>query len=228
MQPTPPSRRSSPPTAPRSPFAATWPTSSTSSGCSLRRSTAFGGVDVVVHAVGQISLGPAPTGGLDTFDAPLPTSVLGTFVVNRQAARELRDGGAIVNIFGSVVGLARPTRAATPPSQDAAEAITRVVANELHGRDITVNAVVLELERPASSPNSSTSLHSWPARPATGSTARSSGSTAGSSEHVTFVLNARVGTGRACTGSRASTRDWDQGAPRVRRAGERIRLEQRP
>ena len=73
---------------------------------------AFGGVDVVVHAVGQISLGPAADGDLDTFDALLPTSVRGTFVVNRQAARELRDGGAIVNISGSVDGLARPTRAA--------------------------------------------------------------------------------------------------------------------
>jgi len=108
---------------------------------------AFGGVDVVVHAAGQIALGRAPT-GLDTFDARLPTSALGTFVVNRQAARELRDGGAIVNIFGSVVGLAWPTRAADAPSHDTAEAITRVVAHELRGRDITVNAVVLELERP--------------------------------------------------------------------------------
>ena len=108
---------------------------------------AFGGVDVVVHAVGQIALGPAPTAALDTFDAPLPTSALGTFVVNRQAARELRDGGAIVNIFGSVVGLAWPTRTAYTPSQEAAEAITRMIANELRGRDITINAVVLELER---------------------------------------------------------------------------------
>jgi len=110
---------------------------------------AFGGVDVVVHAGGQISLGPGPTGGLDTFGAPLPASVLGTFVVNRKAARELRDGGAIVNIFGSCVGFTRPTRAAHAPSYDTAAAITRAIANELRGRDITVNAVVLERERPA-------------------------------------------------------------------------------
>ena len=108
---------------------------------------AFGGVDVVVHAVGQITLGPAPAAGLDAPGAPPPASAPGTFVVNRQAARALRDGGAIVNIFGSVVGLAWPTRAACTPSQDVAEAITRVVADELRGRDITVNAVVLELER---------------------------------------------------------------------------------
>ncbi len=109
---------------------------------------AFGGADVVVHDVGQITLGTTPTGGLDAFDAPLPNAALGTFVVNRQAARALRGGGAIVNIFGSVVDLARPPRAAHTPSRDTAEAITRVVANELRGRDITVNAVVLELERP--------------------------------------------------------------------------------
>jgi 3-oxoacyl-[acyl-carrier protein] reductase len=109
---------------------------------------AFGGVDVVVHTVGQIGVGPAAIDGLDTFAAPSPTSVRGTFVVNRQAARELRDGGAIVNLFGSVVGLAWPARAAYAASEGAAEAITRVVAGELRGRDITVNAVVLELERP--------------------------------------------------------------------------------
>ena len=35
------------------------------------------------------------------------------------------------------------------PSYDTAAAITRAIANELRGRDITVNAVVLERERPA-------------------------------------------------------------------------------
>jgi 3-oxoacyl-[acyl-carrier protein] reductase len=47
------------------------------------------------------------------------------------------------------VGLASPARAAYAASEGAAKAITRVVAGELRGRDITVNAVVLEQERPS-------------------------------------------------------------------------------
>jgi 3-oxoacyl-[acyl-carrier protein] reductase len=112
-------------------------------------SKAFGGVDVVVHTVGRIAVDPAAIDGLATLAAQSPTSVRGTFVVNRQAARELRDGGAIVNLFGPVVGLASPARAAYAASEGAAKAITRVVAGELRGRDITVNAVVLEQERPS-------------------------------------------------------------------------------
>ena len=103
---------------------------------------AFGGVDVVVHAVGRIVLGPGAD--LDTFDALLPTSARGIFVVNRHAARELRDGGAIVHVFGSVVGLALPSRVADTASERAIEAITRVLSRELRGRDITLNAVALD------------------------------------------------------------------------------------
>ena len=51
------SRRSSPTAAPRSRSAATSPTSSTSSGSSPRPYEAFGGVDVVVHAVWHAVVG---------------------------------------------------------------------------------------------------------------------------------------------------------------------------
>jgi 3-oxoacyl-[acyl-carrier protein] reductase len=108
---------------------------------------AFGRIDVVVHTVGKIILGPVPDCDLDTVDRPWPTSVRGTFIVNRQAKRELRDGGAIVNLFGCVGGLALPARAAYTASKGAVESVTRVLASELRGRDITVNTVVLELKR---------------------------------------------------------------------------------
>ena len=109
---------------------------------------AFGHVDVVVHAVGQLILGPVAHDDLDGFDALLRTNVRGTFVVNRQAALELRDGGAIINIFGSLVGQAFPTRAAYAASKGAVAAITRVLADDLRGRDISVNAIAAEVDRP--------------------------------------------------------------------------------
>jgi 3-oxoacyl-[acyl-carrier protein] reductase len=67
---------------------------------------AFGAVDVVVH-----------------------TAMRGTSVVNEQAARQLRHGGAIVDV-------------------SSAETITPVLADELRARDITVNGVAPGLESP--------------------------------------------------------------------------------
>jgi 3-oxoacyl-[acyl-carrier protein] reductase len=68
--------------------------------------SAFGGADVVVHA-----------------------TMRGTSVVNGQAARRLRHGGAIISVASS-------------------EALTPVLADELHARDITVNGVAAGLEPP--------------------------------------------------------------------------------
>lgn len=110
---------------------------------------AFGGVDVVVHAAaGPVVLGPVADYDLGTFDALQRTNVRGTFVVNRQASRQLRDGGAIINFSSSVVGLALPTFAAYAASSGAAEAITPVLARELHARDITVNTLAPGLKPP--------------------------------------------------------------------------------
>jgi 3-oxoacyl-[acyl-carrier protein] reductase len=105
---------------------------------------AFGGVDVVVHAARQLMLGPLADCDLATFDALLRTNLRGAFLVNRQAARELRHGGAIVNISGALPGPARSADGASAPSGGGVEAMTRVFARELRGRDITVNAVASE------------------------------------------------------------------------------------
>jgi 3-oxoacyl-[acyl-carrier protein] reductase len=68
--------------------------------------TAFGDVDVVVHA-----------------------ALRGGSVVNREAARRLRQGGAIVNVSSS-------------------DPIAPVLADALHARDITVNGLAPGLEAP--------------------------------------------------------------------------------
>jgi 3-oxoacyl-[acyl-carrier protein] reductase len=106
---------------------------------------AFGGIDIVVHAAGQVILGPVADHDLDRFDALQRTNVRGTFVVNRQAARQLREGGTIVNLSGCAVA---PADAASAASKGAVEAMTRVLADELRGRHITVNAVAPGLENP--------------------------------------------------------------------------------
>lgn len=102
---------------------------------------AFGGVDVLVHAAGVMSVTPMVDTELDALDRMHRTNIRGTFVVDQQAARRLRNGGAIVNISSSVLGLAFPGYTAYAASKGAVEAMTLILARELRGRDITVNAV---------------------------------------------------------------------------------------
>ncbi|MET8446158.1 SDR family oxidoreductase [Streptomyces sp. NPDC005209] len=101
----------------------------------------FGGVDVVVHAAGRMYLAPIAELDLAQLDAMHRTNIRGSFVVAQQAARRIRRGGAFVAFSTSVVGLAPPTYGAYSASKGAVEALTMILARELRGRDVTVNAV---------------------------------------------------------------------------------------
>ncbi|MCL6670757.1 SDR family oxidoreductase [Streptomyces panaciradicis] len=101
----------------------------------------YGGVDAVVHAAGRMPLSPVSELDLDELDALYRTNIRGTFVVDQQAARRLRPGGALVNFSSSVVGLAFPGYGAYAASKGAVEALTLILAREMRGRDVTVNAV---------------------------------------------------------------------------------------
>ncbi|MBB6348073.1 SDR family oxidoreductase [Nonomuraea muscovyensis] len=101
----------------------------------------FGGVDAVVHAAGRMHLAPIADLDLDVLDSLHRTNIRGTFVVAQQAARRTRPGGAILLFSTSVIGLALPTYGAYTASKGAVEAMTMVLAREMRGRDVTVNAV---------------------------------------------------------------------------------------
>ncbi|MER5802270.1 SDR family oxidoreductase [Streptomyces mirabilis] len=101
----------------------------------------YGGVDVVVHAAGVMALAPLVDLDLDALDRMHRTNVRGTFVVDQQAARRLRAGGALINFSSSVIALAIPGYSAYAATKGAVEAMTLIVARELRGRDVTVNAV---------------------------------------------------------------------------------------
>ncbi|MCX5166763.1 SDR family oxidoreductase [Streptomyces antibioticus] len=101
----------------------------------------FGGLDVVVNTAGIMLLSPIATLDLDDLDRMHRTNIRGTFVVSQQAARRVRGGGAIINFSTSVTRLQFPTYGAYAASKGAVEAMTLVLARELRGKDITVNAV---------------------------------------------------------------------------------------
>ena len=101
----------------------------------------FGGVDVVVNAAGIMLLGTVVDFDLDLLDRMHRTNIRGTFVINQFAARRVRPGGSIINFSSSVTKLALPTYAPYAATKGAVDAISLVLAKELRGRDITVNAV---------------------------------------------------------------------------------------
>jgi 3-oxoacyl-[acyl-carrier protein] reductase len=110
---------------------------------------AFGGVDVVVHTVGgRITATPLAEADLDEFDALVRINTRATFIVNREAARHLRNGGAIVNLSSSAGGSSLTTHGVYAAIGAPTDVLTRALALELRERNITVNAVSLEVDGP--------------------------------------------------------------------------------
>ena len=110
---------------------------------------AFGGIDVVVHAAGsRIAAVPVTEVDLDEFDALVRINTRATFVVNQQAARHLRNGGSIVNLSSSAGGSSLRTHGLCAATKASTDVLTRALALELRERNITVNAVSLEVGRP--------------------------------------------------------------------------------
>ncbi len=103
--------------------------------------SAFGGIDVVVNTAGIMILSTVEALDLDDLDRMHRTNIRGTFVVAQQAARRLRAGGAIINVSTSQRRLQMATYAPYVASKAAVEGLTLILARELRGRDITVNAV---------------------------------------------------------------------------------------
>jgi 3-oxoacyl-[acyl-carrier protein] reductase len=103
--------------------------------------TAFGGIDVLVNNAGIMTLSPIAETTDDTFDRIVATNLKGTFNTLREAARRLRDGGRIVNFSTSVVGLRLETYGVYAATKAAVESLTAILAKEMRGRSITVNAV---------------------------------------------------------------------------------------
>jgi 3-oxoacyl-[acyl-carrier protein] reductase len=75
------------------------------------------------------------------FDRHVAVNLKGSFNTMREAARRLRTGGRIVNFSSSVVGLLQPTYGVYAATKAAIEAMTSVLAKEMRGRGITVNAI---------------------------------------------------------------------------------------
>ncbi|MBY3446985.1 SDR family oxidoreductase [Rhizobium laguerreae] len=101
----------------------------------------FGGTDVAVNNAGIMRLAPIVEFADDTFDQTIAINLKGTFNVAREAGKRLREGGRIINLSSSVIGMRLPSYGVYIATKAAVEGLTQVLAQEMRGRGITVNAV---------------------------------------------------------------------------------------
>lgn len=107
----------------------------------FRAATADGPVTDVIHAVGICMTSPVAELEVADWTRILDVNLTGSFLVGREAARTLPDGGNLVFI-ASVAGLTGdPFFGAYCASKFGVVALTQVLARELGHRGIRVNAV---------------------------------------------------------------------------------------
>jgi len=102
---------------------------------------AFGGVDVVVSNAGIMRLAPFSAMSDADFNRMLDVNQKGSFLVLREAAKRVRDGGRIIALSSSITQLRSPTYGPYAATKCAQEMFVNVLAKELEGRQISVNAM---------------------------------------------------------------------------------------
>ena len=101
----------------------------------------FGSVDVVVNNSGIMPLSPIGKGDVEGFDKVIATNLRGTFLVFAQAVQHISAGGRIIAFSSSVLARSFPSYGPYIASKAGVEGLVHVLANELRGRNVTVNAV---------------------------------------------------------------------------------------
>ncbi|QZY63222.1 SDR family oxidoreductase [Providencia rettgeri] len=101
----------------------------------------MGKLDVVIHSAGIMPLAKITPDGLAEFDKVINTNLRGAFLVLANSAEHIVNGGRIVALTTSVIAKSFPTYGPYIASKAGVEGLIHVLANELRGRNITVNAV---------------------------------------------------------------------------------------
>ncbi len=103
--------------------------------------SAFGTIDVVVHSAGIMPLSPIVENDIELFDKVIATNLRGTFLVLAQAAKQIAQGGRIMALSSSVIAKSTPTYGAYIASKAGVEGLVKVLAAEMRGRQVSVNAI---------------------------------------------------------------------------------------
>ena len=101
----------------------------------------LGSLDVLVNNAGIMQTMPLVDTPDEVFERTFAVNVQGVFGCLREATKRMNDGGRIISLSSSALALKMPGYAVYNASKAAVEAMTQVLAKELRGRQITVNAV---------------------------------------------------------------------------------------
>lgn len=102
---------------------------------------AFGRLDVLVNNAGVYAFSPLEEVKEAEFHRIFDTNVLGTILATREAAKYLREGGAVINIGSAVSRLTPPGSVVYTATKGAVDAVTHVLAKELGPKKIRVNSI---------------------------------------------------------------------------------------
>jgi 3-oxoacyl-[acyl-carrier protein] reductase len=102
---------------------------------------AFGGVDILVNNAGIRLFKSISSVSEAEFDNIFAANVKGVFFACQMAAKQMTDGGRIINISSSVTRVLMAEYGPYAATKGAVDQITRVLAKELGPKGITVNAI---------------------------------------------------------------------------------------
>jgi 3-oxoacyl-[acyl-carrier protein] reductase len=101
----------------------------------------FGGVDILVTSAGILPTAPIGEATDADFDRVVAVNLKGTFNALREAAKRMRNGGRMIAFSTTVVATRLETYGLYTATKAAVEALTGILAKEMRGRNIAVNAV---------------------------------------------------------------------------------------
>ncbi|HEY3663223.1 MAG TPA: glucose 1-dehydrogenase [Chthoniobacterales bacterium] len=101
----------------------------------------YGRLDILVNNSGVYEFAPLEGITEENFHRQFNVNVLGLLLTTQAAAKHLGDGGSIINISSGATTITPPNSAVYTGTKGAVDAITGVLAKELGGRKIRVNAI---------------------------------------------------------------------------------------
>jgi len=101
----------------------------------------LGNINVLVNNAGVMKLATLAQSNDELFDSQIAINLKGTFNTLRLAAERVANGGRIINLSTSVVGLKLETYGVYAATKSAVETMSAILAKELRGKSITVNTV---------------------------------------------------------------------------------------
>ncbi|MCB1754178.1 MAG: SDR family oxidoreductase [Gammaproteobacteria bacterium] len=101
----------------------------------------MGKLDVLINNAGIMELKTLSDADEAHVNQQIDVNLKGTINTLREAAKSLQHGGRVVNFSTSVVGLKLESYGVYAATKAAVETLTAIMAKEMRGRNITVNAV---------------------------------------------------------------------------------------